>query len=301
MTANGSLYQGNYVNGHPQGWGKWKFHDGKTFEGLIFSIGRQNGSMTSPEPNGFSYVGEMTKYKTPNGYGTKTTAIRIISGNWNQGRLTGFGTEQSLTSNATYEGEFAKTKRHGNGTMVYANGDIYVGEWNMGRRDGQGTLIFANGGNYTGEWAKDIRSGKGVEFGSDGSIYRGDFSKHRADGFGIYEYANGDRYEGQFRNGKWHGQGILTKKDGFKYEGRFRADKKSGNGTLTFPNGDIYEGQFANGQRSGLGVMTIKASGMKYTGAYKHGNPTGIHTYINKDGETGNAKATSRGGFENID
>ena len=45
----------------------------------------------------------------------------------------------------------------GQGTMTYANGDIYEGEWTWDGRNGQGTMTYANGDIYEGEWSFDDR------------------------------------------------------------------------------------------------------------------------------------------------
>ena len=38
------------------------------------------------------------------------------------------------TSKYIYEGEFLNDKKHGRGTINYANGDVYQGEWKNGKR-----------------------------------------------------------------------------------------------------------------------------------------------------------------------
>ncbi len=36
------------------------------------------------------------------------------------------------------------------------------GEWKIGKRHGKGTMDYANGGKYTGIWVNDVRTGQGV-------------------------------------------------------------------------------------------------------------------------------------------
>lgn len=48
-----------------------------------------------------------------------------------------------------YEGPWVNGRREGsNGKQVYANGDSYVGDWRADWREGQGTMHFANGDVY---------------------------------------------------------------------------------------------------------------------------------------------------------
>jgi len=58
-----------------------------------------------------------------------------------------------------YEGEWKDGKKHGQGTLTWANGSKYEGEWKDGKRHGQGTLAWASGKKYEGEWKDDVASG----------------------------------------------------------------------------------------------------------------------------------------------
>jgi hypothetical protein len=41
-----------------------------------------------------------------------------------------------------YQGEELNKKPHGNGKMIYANGDYYCGEWVNGIKEGRGLQIY---------------------------------------------------------------------------------------------------------------------------------------------------------------
>jgi hypothetical protein len=63
-----------------------------------------------------------------------------------------------------YVGEWRGGKRHGQGTVIWADGGEYakyVGEWRNGQPNGQGTLTKADGGKYVGEWIVVEGSGQG--------------------------------------------------------------------------------------------------------------------------------------------
>lgn len=48
-------------------------------------------------------------------------------------------------------------KPHGEGRMIYANGDVYEGFWFMGKRSGYGVLTKRNGDHFEGHWVNDKR------------------------------------------------------------------------------------------------------------------------------------------------
>ena len=62
-----------------------------------------------------------------------------------------------------YVGEWKDGKRHGQGTVIWADGEYakYVGEWRNDQPNGQGTLTLVDGGAYVGEWIMVEGSGQG--------------------------------------------------------------------------------------------------------------------------------------------
>ena len=64
-----------------------------------------------------------------------------------------------------YEGEEKYGKPHGNGTMIYANGDRYIGDWLMGEKNGKGIQKYANNDEYDeydGQWRLRAIHGYGI-------------------------------------------------------------------------------------------------------------------------------------------
>jgi hypothetical protein len=45
-------------------------------------------------------------------------------------------------------GQWEDGKKHGKGTMSYANGEKYTGDWLNDVREGEGIYTFANGDRY---------------------------------------------------------------------------------------------------------------------------------------------------------
>ena len=55
--------------------------------------------------------------------------------------------------NGEYNGFWENGKRHGEGLMTYANGDVYSGWWKFGEKEGTGTYTAkATGMKLFGEW-----------------------------------------------------------------------------------------------------------------------------------------------------
>jgi hypothetical protein len=97
-----------------------------------------------------------------------------------------------------YSGESIQSKLpHGNGEIIYSNGDKYTGEWKFGLYDGKGfKLNFKN---------KGISNGK--INGTEEYCYEGEFKKDNFEGFGRFTWPNLDFYEGEWKNNNMNGKG----------------------------------------------------------------------------------------------
>ena len=129
------------------------------------------------------------------------------------------------------EGEVnAQGEREGQGTMVYASGDMYEGQWLAGEKQGRGKLNNATGNVYEGEWAKDERHGHGTDTYANGDLYDGQYVKDEKQGCGKYGYSSGDVYDGEWAGGEQHGIATFTYADGSVMVGCFEADAVVGQG-----------------------------------------------------------------------
>jgi hypothetical protein len=113
-----------------------------------------------------------------------------------------FGIEGD-TSTGKYKGEFENGKKHGQGTLIFLNGDSYEGEFENGKKHGQGTLIFLNGDSYEGQFSNGLEHGKGVFKFANGDMHVGKYSNGEANGKGIYTFTNGDIHSGLFCAGEY--------------------------------------------------------------------------------------------------
>jgi hypothetical protein len=109
-----------------------------------------------------------------NGQGTYTTADGKYDGDFKDGKKHGQGTV-TFADGGKYVGDFKDDKYNGQGTYTWANGEKYVGEWKNGKHHGQGTRTMANGYSYVGEFKYNYRHGRGIQTYADGRVQEGIF------------------------------------------------------------------------------------------------------------------------------
>ena len=89
--------------------------------------------------------------------GCRDLSAKDWTNDYDEGYFTG---EKTLTLHyGTYTGEFKDGLIHGQGKMVYQNGDVYEGTWKESVRHGQGTLTKANGEVLSGLWEYNLFRG----------------------------------------------------------------------------------------------------------------------------------------------
>lgn len=164
-----------------------------------------------------------------------------------------------------YEGERdGELDRHGFGSALLPNGDIYEGYYYHGKRHGKGVYCFRNGARYDGNWRKGLKHGPGTMFYPDGTKYIGQWRKDLKHGFGSYCYLNGDSYEGAWYKGFRHGLGTYVyKKDNILHTGVWRDGQMSGPGVIYYPN-YRYHGKFEKNLPKGPGCFVFEGKWMQH-------------------------------------
>ncbi len=162
-------FEGDIVNGVPNGQGILIFPDGDKFVGE-FKDGEKNGQGTYTWSDGRKYVGEFKDGKR-NGQGTGTfpNGDNYV-GEWKDGIYHGQGTLILPLWGTKYVGEWKDGKKHGQGTLILPlSGTKYVGEFKDGEEYGQGTKTWYDGRKYEGEW-KDGGMWNGTLYDTNGKI-----------------------------------------------------------------------------------------------------------------------------------
>ena len=119
------IYQGQCVNGQPNGVGEVTFNNGDRLSGE-FKKGRVSGK------------GTWSSGSTGNSY----------TGSWSNGKRQGKGIYSWARSQQRYVGEWADDKRHGQGKLTWSNGDRFEGEFRNNQQY-NGTYYTAGGVTHT--------------------------------------------------------------------------------------------------------------------------------------------------------
>mmetsp|Transcript_29922 Transcript_29922/g.67539 ORF Transcript_29922/g.67539 Transcript_29922/m.67539 type:complete len:593 (-) Transcript_29922:41-1819(-) len=159
------------------------------------------------------------------------------------------------STSCTYTGEYNIVgKRHGDGELLWANGDKYVGDFKNGYIDGRGTISFHDGTEYHGQWRSNKFHGEGTRRFKNGNIYNGNYANGKRQGQGKCYFANGDMYVGDWKNDTISGFGRYYYQNGHSFEGMFRDGKRNGRGKYQLTDGRVEVYRYFNDSRVGDGV-----------------------------------------------
>jgi len=149
-----------------------------------------------------------------------------------------------------YKGAVKDGKPHGEGIIIYNDGDWHDGNFVEGKENGKGVFYSTeNKRKDSGEYKGGVRFGKGkIEF--EDRVYEGEWNSKGANGRGVYIYTDGDKQEGFFVDG------TFTR------------------GKWSYENGDYDEGSFdEDGLLHGIGSQL--SGSLLYFGEYSHGDCIG--------------------------
>lgn len=144
--ADGSRYEGQFMNDKPNGSGTFFDVDGQKYVGT-FKDGQKNGEGTLYLANGNRITGVWAEGSYI-GQPASGSSVGCVSGNCQNGR----GTYVSAQDGSRYTGSFVDGKAHGQGVVDYTNGERYSGNWVGGQFNGQGTLFLLDGTEVSGFW-----------------------------------------------------------------------------------------------------------------------------------------------------
>jgi hypothetical protein len=223
VYSNGSIYEGNWINGIKNGFGKQILDSGIVYEGE-WSNDKKSGFGKQSWDSGTVYEGEWSNDKK-NGQGIIT-----------------YKNSSGYNNGDQYNGSWKDDVKNGNGVLTKSKGSILNEKWENGvlkLSEGNDTITliinhfrvancpFEPKGIYTGELKNNIPNGKGsftVKFTDTDreieKIYNGDWLNGIPHGFGIFEiiqiYKSNkqteiDIYEGEWKFGEFV-KGVYTNK-----------------------------------------------------------------------------------------
>jgi hypothetical protein len=187
-----------------------------------------------------------------------------------------------------YHGEYKGQDRHGNGQLLYPNGDIFIGLFHQNQIHGRGRYTYGNGDVFVGQWKKGYRHGKGTHtqivscLSHDHGEIDNDMGQQTTTVVIEEVYQNGHKIKGKFifedcvfigslnKEGKREGQKCTVRySNGDIFEGKYSDDQREGYGRYVYANGDVYEGHYHHHLRHGKGKFRSHLGDL-FTGEYKN-------------------------------
>lgn len=190
----------------------------------------------------------------------------VYSGEKQNGKKHGTGTVKYADGNE-YTGEWQEDEKYGSGTMKYVDGSEYTGGWRHNKKNGQGKIQYNDGSEYNGKWLNDLKHREGVETYKSSThngfdTYTGEFQKGKMNGKGTLVCANGDIYSGRWKNNHLKDGCITYSKQHPRYKqynGRLARDEKTNMGVMEYSDGSTYQGEWLDDVPHGAGQFTTQA------------------------------------------
>lgn len=229
-------YEGNFVEGKKEGFGKITYKNKDTYTGE-FKADQYHGQGT------INYFEKKESFKG-----------EFENNVFRKGLYT-------YSSGDTYEGEWKGSVRNGKGKYTWANGNVYEGDFINNERTGIGKYTWKSTGDiFEGDWKAGMRAGHGKSTSKNGDVYEGDWFDDKRNGHGKLTLVSGAIYEGNWKDNKKNGAGKQSFTDGRIYEGEWKDNEHSGFGKLTWRNGDFYEGEWKDSKFHGQGTFIKNVS-----------------------------------------
>jgi len=184
---NGNVYDGEWLNKKPNGYGKMTYSDGLIYEGT-WKDGLHKGEGKLVKTNGDTFEGLFD-----NDFVSGTCKIKM--------------------NDAMYAGECKELLPNGKGQLSYSTGDIFEGEFTNGAARGVGVLTLKTGEKIKGMW-ENTKIADPIEVTTSAGVYTG---KHQ--GFTLMDKnasistTTGEQYHGEYNAGM-NGIGNLVLNNG---------------------------------------------------------------------------------------
>ncbi|XP_058750374.1 uncharacterized protein LOC131623375 [Vicia villosa] len=239
--SNGTIYEGDWVDGKRTGKGRIIWPCGKKYKGEL----SKNYSLMGGK-NRNIYIGNWKNNKRDGRGIIKWASGDVLDGCWSNGRLR--SGVYRFANGDVYTGGLKNSHFHRKGESAWSNDEIiYEGDCVKGKITGKGLLIWPSGTNYVGNFDKNCLHDNGTYTWKDGSVYIGNWKNNKTDGKGIMKWANGDFFDGCWSKGVRHGSGVYRFANGDVCIGKFKSKFLYGKGKYTCSNGTIYKGYWDDG------------------------------------------------------
>ncbi len=169
LYKSGDYFAGHFCRGHIQGKGRKITADLTVYEG-DFMMDKEDGKGKWTTPDGCTYEGDWKAGK-PEGHGVEIVPDKQrYEGEFLNGLKHGTGVCK-WADGAVYEGQFAEGKHEGQGKYTKTNGKFYEGQWKDGKENGngKGNIRCPAGTTYTGEYQNGLQHGTGKLEWDDGT------------------------------------------------------------------------------------------------------------------------------------
>ena len=204
---DGSTYTGQYRNGLRHGYSCEVSSDGSIYSGYWLCDYKSLKGRFIMAETGDCITGMIQRGKICGEAECESINGVLRTGNFEEGKLEGLGTEVDLAAKTQYRGEFMDGEKEGWGVLKFEDGSFYEGNFNKGKITGQGKRTWVDKRSYEGEWLDGKMNGKGVFRWDDGKKYEGEYRNNVKFGFGEIYFPNGDVYKGGWADGKMNGEG----------------------------------------------------------------------------------------------
>lgn len=181
--TNGSIYEGQWVDGRKQGQGKQMHPDGSVY----------TGDWRDNQMHGHGRM--------------RWTNGDIYEGTWSDGHMHGKGVFTSANGDR-FQGSFVVNQREGAGVLTRRNGERFEGVWKNSKREGKGVLTKPEVGVIAGRWRDDVLVGDATVTFSNGDRYVGALQNELPNGKGkcrtknslaACEYKEGKRWVAEIK------------------------------------------------------------------------------------------------------
>ncbi|MDF2650751.1 MAG: hypothetical protein K0Q73_6556 [Paenibacillus sp.] len=249
IFSNDTAYEGNQVNGKPDGRGKLVHKGTLLYEG-DFKEGFVEGQ------------GKMYDVNNPASY---------YEGSFQNNRFQGQG-KLVYDDGDYYVGPFVNGMREGSAKMYLKDGTLaFDGLFKDDARNGLGTGYYGADYKYVGLYANNRFHGQGKMYYKGNLDFEGEWNQEQK--VRGKKYVNGELvYDGSYRNDKPHGYGTFINKSGeTTYRGQVRNWKSTGLGIIYYENRDRFVGEVYNGKADGKGILYDQDGKTKHDGHFKDG------------------------------